>query len=74
MSTTKAELLEGIALDAGITKAQAATALNSFESTVRRSVKKHGRFVLPGIGTFVKKRRKASSYGSTHAPTKSRIA
>lgn len=57
---TKAEIVEKIAEDAGITKAQAGKALNSFMDCVATSLKKKdGKVTLVGFGTFSKMRRKA---------------
>ena len=57
---TKAEIVEKIADDAGITKAQAAKSLNSFMDCVATSLKKKdGKVTLVGFGTFSKMRRKA---------------
>ena len=57
---TKAELVEKMAKDAGITKLQAAAALDSFTSNVTKALKKKdGKVTLVGFGTFMKVRRKA---------------
>jgi DNA-binding protein HU-beta len=57
---TKAELVEKMAKDAGISKAAASTALNSFMDGVAKSLKKKdGKVTLVGFGTFSKGRRKA---------------
>ena len=57
---TKAELVESMAKDAGISKVAAATALNSFMEGVTKSLKKKdGKVTLVGFGTFSKIRRKA---------------
>ncbi len=48
----KAELIDKIAKDAGITKAQANDALDSFTSSVVASLKKGDRVTLVGFGTF----------------------
>ena len=57
---TKAELVEKMAKDAGISKVAAATALNSFMEGVSKSLKKKdGKVTLVGFGTFSKVRRKA---------------
>jgi DNA-binding protein HU-beta len=57
---TKAELIEQMAKDAGITKAAAATALTSFTDGVTKALKKKdGKVTLVGFGTFQKSRRKA---------------
>jgi len=57
---TKAELIEKMAKDAGISKAAAAAALTSFTQNVTKSLKKKdGKVTLVGFGTFQKVRRKA---------------
>ncbi|MDD2389929.1 MAG: HU family DNA-binding protein [Desulfobacterales bacterium] len=57
---TKAELVEKMALDAGITKTAAATALASFMDGVKTALKKKdGKVTMVGFGTFTKVRRKA---------------
>ena len=57
---TKAELIEKMADDAGITKAAAGTSLDSFIASVTKSLKKNdGKVTLVGFGTFSKVRRKA---------------
>jgi len=57
---TKAELVEKMAKDAGIPRAAAAKALDSFTTSVKRALKKKGgRITVVGFGTFSKTRRKA---------------
>jgi DNA-binding protein HU-beta len=57
---TKAELVEKMAKDAGISKAAAATALNSMTDGITKALKKKdGKVTLVGFGTFSKVRRKA---------------
>lgn len=57
---TKAELVEKMAKDAGISKAAASAALNSFTQNVTKALKKKdGKVTLVGFGTFAKVRRKA---------------
>ena len=57
---TKAELVEMMAKDAGISKVAAAAALKSFIEGVTKSLKKKdGKVTLVGFGTFSKTRRKA---------------
>jgi DNA-binding protein HU-beta len=56
---TKAELIECIAKDAGISKAAAEAALNSFVHNVTKALKrKNGKVTLVGFGTFKKLYRK----------------
>jgi DNA-binding protein HU-beta len=57
---TKAELVEKMAKDAGISKASANKALDSFVDSVTKALKKKdGKVTLVGFGTFSKVRRKA---------------
>ena len=56
---TKAELIEQMAKDAGISKAAAGEALNSFTANVTKALKKrNGKATLVGFGTFKKVYRK----------------
>jgi len=48
----KAELIDKIAKDAGITKVQANESLDAFTSAVVASLKKGDRVTLVGFGTF----------------------
>lgn len=56
---TKAELVEKMAKDAGISKAVAGKALDSFIDGVVKSVKKGSKVALVGFGTFSVAKRKA---------------
>ena len=57
---TKAELIELMADDAGISKTEAGAALNSLVDNVTKALKKKdGKVTLVGFGTFSKVRRKA---------------
>lgn len=57
---TKSELVEKMAKDAGISKAAAAEAMDSFMEGVTKALKKkNGKVTLVGFGTFSKVRRKA---------------
>ena len=57
---TKAEIIAQMAEDAGITKAEAQTCLESFIAGVTQTLKKKdGKVTLVGFGTFQKSRRKA---------------
>jgi DNA-binding protein HU-beta len=57
---TKAELVEKMAKDAGISKVAAATALSSFmDGVIKTLKKKDGKVTLVGFGTFTKVKRKA---------------
>lgn len=55
----KAELVQKIADDAGISKAQANTALDSFTSTVTKTLKGGDKVTLVGFGTFSVSKRQA---------------
>ena len=57
---TKAELVEQMAKDAGVSKSAAGAALDSFIGNVTKALKKKdGKVTLVGFGTFSKVRRKA---------------
>ncbi len=56
---TKAELISTIAQDAGITKAAAGLALESYVTAVAKELKKNGKLGLVGFGTFSVVKRKA---------------
>ncbi len=55
----KAELVDSIAKDAGITKGQANDALDSFTKTVIRTLKRGDKVTLVGFGTFSVSKRSA---------------
>lgn len=56
----KAQLIGQMAEDAGISKAKATKALNSFLESIKQALKeKDGRIALVGFGTFSKAHRKA---------------
>jgi DNA-binding protein HU-beta len=57
---TKADLIEKVAKDAGISKVAAGAALQSFMDNVAKALKKpEGKVTLVGFGTFSKSKRKA---------------
>ena len=56
---TKAELVEKLSKDAGISKVQAAATLKSFTDAVAKTAKKDGKLILIGFGTFSLVKRKA---------------
>jgi len=56
---TKAELIGVIAKSAGITKDKATKALDAYQDTVTKELKKSGRLALVGFGTFSVVKRKA---------------
>ena len=57
---TKADLIEKIAEDSGISKVMAAKVLDSFLAGIQQALKKKdGKVTLVGFGTFAKMRRKA---------------
>jgi DNA-binding protein HU-beta len=55
----KGELIDWMAKDAGISKAAARKAMDSFFGSAKIALKKNGRVTLVGFGTFSKVRRKA---------------
>ena len=55
----KAELVSKIAGDAGITKVQAASALDSFIEGVTKTLKSGNKLILVGFGTFSVSKRAA---------------
>ena len=57
----KSELIDAMAADAGITKAAAKKALDSFTSNVTSSLKKGDKVALVGFGTFSTAERNARS-------------
>jgi DNA-binding protein HU-beta len=59
---TKAEIIDLMAKDAGISKAAAGKALDSLMDGITKELKKkEGKVTLVGFGTFMKNRRKARS-------------
>jgi len=56
---TKAELVGVMAKLAGVTKDKAAKALDAFETSIAKELKKSGKLVLVGFGTFSVVKRKA---------------
>jgi DNA-binding protein HU-beta len=74
---TKADLIEKIAKDAGISKVAAGTALQSFMDNVSKTLKKpEGKVTLVGFGTFSISKRKARKGRNpqTGAPIKIKAA
>jgi DNA-binding protein HU-beta len=74
---TKAELIEKMAKDAGISKVAAGAALQSFVATVTKSLKKpNGKVTLVGFGTFSVSKRSARKGRNpqTGAPIKIKAA
>ena len=55
----KTELIDAIAKEAGLTKKDAAAALNAFTETVTKELKKKGKVQLVGFGTFESRARAA---------------
>lgn len=55
----KAELIDAMAKDANISKAQARAALDSFIDNVTNTLKKGDKVTLVGFGTFSSSRREA---------------
>ncbi|MCK4389521.1 MAG: HU family DNA-binding protein [Desulfobacterales bacterium] len=56
---TKVELVDKMAMDAGISKMAAGKALHSLTGSIMSALKKNGKITLIGFGTFSKVRRKA---------------
>ena len=56
---TKGELIENVAKDVGITKADAAKALDSVMLHIQKTVKKGNKVTLVGFGTFSLSKRAA---------------
>ena len=56
---TKAELVEFVAENADLTKADAARALDAVGAGVTKGLKKEGKVTLVGFGTFTAKKRAA---------------
>lgn len=56
---TKAELIDAVAGDAGLTKKEAEAALSSIFDSISNAVAKSGSFSLVGFGTFKLTKRKA---------------
>ena len=56
---TKAELIAEIAKKSKLSKADAERALNAFIDTTKKILKKEGKLVLTGLGSFVVSKRKA---------------
>ncbi len=56
---TKSELVEAIAKEAELTKADSERALNAFINTIKKSLKKGNAVSLVGFGTFDVTKRKA---------------
>ena len=55
----KAELVDKLSKDAGISKVQAEATLKSFGEAVAKTAKKDGKLTLVGFGTFSLAKRKA---------------
>ena len=55
----KAELVEAVAAKAGLTKADAARALDAFMESVTETLKKGDKVSLVGFGTFATSKREA---------------
>lgn len=56
---TKAELVEAVAKDTGLSKAQSEKALNAVTGSISKLLKKGGKITLTGFGTFSVSKRKA---------------
>jgi DNA-binding protein HU-beta len=56
---TKADLVDGIARETKLSKADSERAVNAFISIAKATIRRDGRFPLAGFGTFVLVNRKA---------------
>ncbi|VAX28080.1 DNA-binding protein HU-beta [hydrothermal vent metagenome] len=56
---TKSDLIDKVASDAGLSKADAGKALEAVLDNIRKSLKKNQKVTLVGFGTFSVTRRKA---------------
>lgn len=70
----KSELVDAMASDAGITKAQAKSALDSFTNNVTKTLKKGGRISLVGFGSFSTSKRSAREGINPQTKKKIKIA
>ncbi len=66
----KAELVAQVAEETGLTKVDAKKALESILSKFTKTLKKDGRFVLSGLGTFevVKRKKRMARNPQTNEP------
>lgn len=69
----KAELIDAMASDAGISKAAAKKALDSFTSSVTNTLAKGDRLSLIGFGTFSTSERTAREGRNPHTGAKIKI-
>lgn len=70
----KTELVDAIAADAGITKAQAKAALDSFTENVSKALAKKEKVALVGFGTFSTSERSAREGINPQTKKKIKIA
>lgn len=70
----KTQLIDAMAADAGITKAQAKSALDSFTSNVTKTLKGKGKVALVGFGTFSTSERSAREGINPQTKAKIKIA
>ena len=70
---TKAELISKVAIEAKITKAAAAKAIDSVTDIITKDLKKGGRITLTGFGTFSMANRKARTGRNPQTGQKIRI-
>jgi DNA-binding protein HU-beta len=70
----KAEIIEAIAGDAELTKAQAGQAYDAFINTISGSLKKGERVAVPGLGIFSVADRKARTGINPQTKAKIKIA
>ncbi|CAI9429837.1 Bacterial nucleoid DNA-binding protein IHF-alpha [Candidatus Ornithobacterium hominis] len=70
----KSELVDAMAADAGITKAQAKEALDSFTNNVTKALAKKDKVALVGFGTFSTSERSAREGVNPQTKKKIKIA
>lgn len=72
----KSDLIDAIAAGAGLTKVQAASAINTYHETVIKAMKKGDSVSLVGFGTYTTAQRKARTGRNpkTGAPLKIKAA
>ena len=67
ITMNKGDLIDKIAADAGITKASAVDALNSFMNAVKSTLQKGNKVTLVGFGSFSVSKRTIKSPASTES-------
>ncbi|MEO6323020.1 MAG: HU family DNA-binding protein [Thermoanaerobaculia bacterium] len=70
----KAEIVEAISNDAGLSKKDATAALDAIINTISGNLKKGGRVAIPGLGIFTVSDRKARTGINPQTKAKIKIA